>query len=195
MDLSKKQTLGPEISTKEMKRRLKYHHQVLKPHWEMRLKVKISIMIFLVQSFLLRHFFCIYHALIGPGVNCGGHRADSCSECPQDGPTWHGYVKGLTTFTKGRMALPNQMNFRKSSKGGEGSFSIQKFTLQILGTLNRAFLAWNWFKRVISGFRVCFFNNCIERNQNKTHISGNNVHAFHTIWPSYLLAYMQPYPL
>ena len=24
-------------------------------------------------------------------------------------------------------------------------------------------------------------------------ISGNHVHAFHTIWPSYLLAYMQPY--
>ena len=26
-------------------------------------------------------------------------------------------------------------------------------------------------------------------------IVGNHVHAFHTIWPSYLLAYMQPYPL
>ena len=36
------------------------------------------------------------------------------------------------------MALPNRMNFRKSAKGG-GSFSIQKFMLQILGTLNRAF--------------------------------------------------------
>ena len=24
-------------------------------------------------------------------------------------------------------------------------------------------------KRVNSGFRVCFFNNCIEKNQNKTH--------------------------
>ena len=52
---------------------------------------------------------------------------------------------------------------------GGGSFSIQKFILQILGTLNRAFWAWNWFKRVISWFRVCFFNNCIDRNQNKTH--------------------------
>ena len=43
---------------------------------------------------------------------------------------------------------------------------------------------------------------CIGNNQNETHFeegasdpstSGNLVHAFHTIWPSYLLAYMQPY--
>ena len=33
--------------------------------------------------------------------------------------------------------------FRKVPRGG-GSFSIQKFILQILGTLNRAFWAWNW---------------------------------------------------
>ena len=53
--------------------------------------------------------------------------------------------------------------------GGGGSFSIQKFMLQILGTINKAFWAWNWYKRVISGLRVCFFNNFIEKNQNKTH--------------------------
>ena len=35
--------------------------------------------------------------------------------------------------TKGRLPLPKRMNFRKSSKrGGEGSFSIQKFILQNL---------------------------------------------------------------
>ena len=44
--------------------------------------------------------------------------------------------------------------------------SIQKFILQILGTLNRAFWAWNWYKRLISGFKVCFFNNCIEKVKN-----------------------------
>ena len=53
----------------------------------------------------------------------------------------------------------------KSSKGGEeeGSFSIQKFMLQILVTLNRAFWSWNWYKK--SKFRVpgMFFNNCIEK--------------------------------
>ena len=32
---------------------------------------------------------------------------------------------------KGRVELPKQMNFRKTSKKG-GSFSIQQFTLQIL---------------------------------------------------------------
>ena len=54
-------------------------------------------------------------------------------------------------------------------KGG-GSFSIQKFILKILGTLNRFFLSIKL-------------------------ISGNHEHAFHTIWPFCLLAYMQPYPL
>ena len=38
---------------------------------------------------------------------------------------------------KGRILLPNQMNFWKSAKG-VGSFSIQKFILHILVTLNRA---------------------------------------------------------
>ena len=58
------------------------------------------------------------------------------------------------------------MNFWKSAKGGGGrAFLIQKFILQILGTLNRVFLSWNWYKIVISGFRVCFFNNCIEKTK------------------------------
>ena len=55
-----------------------------------------------------------------------------------------------------------------------GSFSIQKFMLQILRTLNGAFWAWNWYKIVISEFRVCFFNNCVEENQNKTHFEEGN---------------------
>ena len=41
---------------------------------------------------------------------------------------------------KGRVRLPNRMNFRKSvCVCGGGSFSIQKFKLQIFGTLNTAF--------------------------------------------------------
>ena len=37
---------------------------------------------------------------------------------------------------KGWILLPNRMNFWKSAKGGGGgAFSIQKFILQILGTL------------------------------------------------------------
>ena len=40
-------------------------------------------------------------------------------------------------MSKGRVPLPNRMNFWKSAKGGGGggAFSIQKFILQILGTL------------------------------------------------------------
>ena len=44
----------------------------------------------------------------------------------------------LCCNNKGRVPLPNRMNCWKSSKG-EGSFSIQKIMLQILGILNRAF--------------------------------------------------------
>ena len=40
---------------------------------------------------------------------------------------------------QGRVRLPNRMNFQKSANGGEGSFSIQKFMVQLLGNLNRAF--------------------------------------------------------
>ena len=37
-------------------------------------------------------------------------------------------------------------------------------SLQILGTLNGAFWSWNWYKIVISGFRICYFQqlNCIK---------------------------------
>ena len=45
-------------------------------------------------------------------------------------------------------------------RGGGRAFSIHKFILQILGTLN-SFWARHWNKRIISGFRVCYFNNCI----------------------------------
>ena len=57
---------------------------------------------------------------------------------------------------KGKVALPNRKNFWKSLKRGGGSFSIQKFILQILGTLKRAFWSWNWYKIVILGLRVFF---------------------------------------
>ena len=53
----------------------------------------------------------------------------------------------LKIHAKGRVRLPNRMNFWKSSKGGGGLFSIQKFISQILEALNRAFWAWNWYKK------------------------------------------------
>ena len=65
------------------------------------------------------------------------------------------------------MAVPNRMNFRKSPKEGGGSFPIQNFMSQILETLDRAFWAWKRYKRVFSGFRLCFFCNR-ERRKIKT---------------------------
>ena len=52
----------------------------------------------------------------------------------------------------------------------EGSATkSDEFMLQILGTLTGLFEHEIDTKRVNSGFRVCLFNNCIEKNQNKTH--------------------------
>ena len=42
-----------------------------------------------------------------------------------------------------------------------GFVPIQKFMLPFFETLNRALWSWNWYKIVISGFRVCNFHNCI----------------------------------
>ena len=72
-----------------------------------------------------------------------------------------------TLKAKGKVRLPNRMNFRKSDKGGVVIFNPKKYIADI-GTLNRTFWSWNWYKIVIIGFRVCFFKNCIEKNQNKT---------------------------
>ena len=46
-------------------------------------------------------------------------------------------------FSKGQVALTKQMNFRQRSKGG-GSFSIQKFMLQILVLLTGLFERAGW---------------------------------------------------
>ena len=40
-------------------------------------------------------------------------------------------VDNVDDDDKGRIPLPNRMNFWKSAKGGGGSFSIQKFILQM----------------------------------------------------------------
>ena len=68
---------------------------------------------------------------------------------------------------KGRVPLPNRMNFWKSSRGA-GSFSIQKFMLQILETLNRTFLSWIWYQIVISEFQGFMFFSTIVLRKIKT---------------------------
>ena len=49
-----------------------------------------------------------------------------------DGDTDGNASNDQNDVDKGRMALPKRMNFRRSSRGGRGSFPIQKFILQIL---------------------------------------------------------------
>ena len=75
---------------------------------------------------------------------------------------WISYPLLISAVLRERRRYQIGWIFGKFPKG-EGSFSIQKFMLQILRTLNRAFLSWNWNKIVISGFRVCSFNNCIKK--------------------------------
>ena len=53
------------------------------------------------------------------------------------------------------------MIFWKSAKGGGRSFSIQKFILQILGTLNRFFYHEIDTKEKFQGSGYVIFNNCI----------------------------------
>ena len=54
-------------------------------------------------------------------------------------------------FAKGRVVLSKRMNFRKSFKRG-GVISNPKIYIADFGLLNRAFWAWKWYKRVISGY-------------------------------------------
>ena len=67
--------------------------------------------------------------------------------------------------TKGRIPLPNRMNFWKSAKGGGVIFN-SKIYIADFGNFKQGFLSMKLIKmikrRVISGFRVCFFNNCVD---------------------------------
>ena len=136
---------------------------------------------------------------------------------------------------KGRVRLPNRMNFWKSAKGGGrgGHFLSKSWCCRFweFWDFKQAFLIMKLIQNRISGFRVCFFQKLYwekskqdtlwsssshtslrERSGNQNGwifgkvpngswppplrmvpISENHVHVFHTIWPSYLLAYMPPY--
>ena len=65
-----------------------------------------------------------------------------------------------------RKGFTKSDDFSESSKGGEIIFS-PKIYIADFGNFKQGFLSMKLIKsRVISGFRVCFFNNCIEKNQN-----------------------------
>ena len=82
----------------------------------------------------------------------------------------HNRPEGWVLLThEGQVTLPNRMNFRKSSKGGR-SYLQSKIHIADFGNFKQGFLSMKLLqKRVNSGFRVCFVNNCIEKKQNKTH--------------------------
>ena len=58
---------------------------------------------------------------------------------------------------KGRMPSPKLMNFWKSSKRGGGHFQSKNLCCRFW-TLNRAFSAWKWYKRVFLGYVFNQFN-------------------------------------
>ena len=68
----------------------------------------------------------------------------------------------------GRMAVPNRMHLWKSSKG-EGVIFNPKIYISDFGNFKQGFLIMKLIQN--SNFRAqgVFFNNCIEKNQNKTH--------------------------
>ena len=119
--------------------------------------------------------------------------ARRCKEAPGLNPLPNCFPS-LDTLGKDSCAKSDEFS-EKFQGGARGAFSIQKFMLQILRTLNRAFWAWNWYKK--SKFRVqgMFFQQLYWEKSKQDTLWRRHVHAFHTIWPSYLLAYMQPYPL
>ena len=62
---------------------------------------------------------------------------------------------------KGRVALPNRMNFWKSAKGGGlGHFQLKIYVADF-GSFKQGFLIIKL--QLISGFMICFFDNCIEK--------------------------------
>ena len=100
----------------------------------------------------------------------GAIHIKTCQRNPKD--LWHTFLKARRTTRK---------CFLSSCQDICGVIFNPKIYFADFGNFKQGFWAWNWFKRVISGFRVCFFNNCNKKNQNKTHISGNHVHAFHLV--------------
>ena len=69
------------------------------------------------------------------------------------------------TTSKGRIPLPNRMNFLNSAKGGGGVIFNPRIYIADFGNFKQGFLSVKLIKRrIILGFRVCFFNNCNDIN-------------------------------
>ena len=104
----------------------------------------------------------------------GAIHIKTCQRNPKD--LWHTFLKARRTTRK---------CFLSSCQDICGVIFNPKIYFADFWNFKQGFWAWNWFKRVISGFRVCFFNNCIEKNQNKTHFEEGMFGFFpkiHPIW-------------
>ena len=72
--------------------------------------------------------------------------------------------------TEGRIPLPIRMNFWKSAKGGEGGVTFNpKIYIADFGNFKEGFLIMKLIQNSNFWVQGMFFNNCIEKNQNKTH--------------------------
>ena len=74
------------------------------------------------------------------------------------------------------------LKFSEKFQSGGGVFFNPKIYLADFGNFTPGFLKSNWNFTQPPPLRM-------------VSISGNHVHAYHTIWLSYLLTYIQPYPL
>ena len=85
--------------------------------------------------------------------------------------------------------------FLEKCQGGGGVIFNPKTYIADFGNFKQGFLIMKLIQNrnfKVQGMlfsTIVLYYNCI------TPISGNHMHAFHTIWPSHLLAYMQTYPL
>ena len=75
------------------------------------------------------------------------------------------------------MDAPNRMNFRKSSKGGGVIFNPKIYVVDF-GNFKQAILNMKLIRKSNFSVQGMFFNNCIEKNQNKTHFEeGSSSHT------------------
>ena len=73
----------------------------------------------------------------------------------------------MTFDLKGRVALPNQMNFRESAKKGRGIIFNPKIYVADFGNFKQGFMSMKLIQN--SNYRVqgIFFNNCTEKNKKR----------------------------
>ena len=67
------------------------------------------------------------------------------------------------------MALPNRMNFQESAKKGRGVIFNPKIYGADFGNFKQGFMSMKLIQNSKYRVKGIFFNNCIEKNQNKTH--------------------------